>query len=138
MKRGPAPGAVPAADHLANALAAWGEDHPDWAQVRALATAAEMLGCDGAGERIGYSGTVVSQVIRRRYGTDGRAGNIARVWDAVRVHLMAETVECPGLDMEIAVERCRREQRKKFSASSPIAMRLHAACQTCPHKERKT
>ena len=129
MKPGPKAGtrSKPAAN-LSTALRAWGggEDSPDWVIVLAEA-------CDGSSQtaiakRLGYSSTVVSQVISRTY-----SGDVRRVEQAVRGALMAETVMCPVLD-EIKRDVCLAHQKRKFDATSALGARIYWACRKgCPN-----
>jgi hypothetical protein len=129
MNRGPQPGKTKA-DHVATARAAWGPDVPDF--VVALARKASEVGQKAAGGLVGYSGSTVSEVISNKY-----RGSIAPIEKMIRGALMGQTVDCPAVSIAIGVDRCRSQQKRPFSSSSPMAVRWSRACQTCKHREVK-
>ncbi|WP_333822822.1 transcriptional regulator [Pinisolibacter sp.] len=131
MNRGPAPGGVKF-DHVAKARAAWGDDLRDF--VQAIAESASRIGLKATGQILGYSQSVISQVISNTYAK----GNLDRVERAARAHLLGETVQCPGYARIIGADRCRDQQKRPFSSSSPMAARLHEACRTCSNREVKS
>lgn len=99
-----------------------------WQEARAALTAAcQHRSQADVGRAMGYSGAVVSLVLRDCY-----TGNKAKVEAAIRGALMAETVECPILG-EIGKVECVRHQGTKPSANGdPIRAALNAECPTCP------
>jgi len=99
---------------------------PDW--VVALAEACDRLGQRRAGEAIGYSGSLVSAVLRGRY-----TGDLAAVERKVRWVFLASTVACPILG-EIQTEACLANQRKDYPTGNAQAVRLWRACRTCAHR----
>lgn len=104
---------------------AW-EELPDW--VAELAAMADAEGLDGAGKRIGYTGSAISGVINHKYG-----GNLAAVEERVRWALMSKTVDCPILG-EIDRNRCLEEQQEPFRATSAFRAQLFHACRNgCPN-----
>ncbi|MBN9334684.1 transcriptional regulator [Devosia sp.] len=107
------------------AKAAWGEV-PDW--VLELAALADASGLKGAGERIGYTGSLVSGVLNNKY-----RGDLVGVEQRVRGALMGLMVECPVLG-EIDRSRCLQEQQEPFRATSAYRAQLFHACRTgCPN-----
>ena len=128
MTRGPKVGATKqAGQHMANAKAAWGEPLPVW--VAALARACDTTSLSEVGKRLDYSGAALSQVIRRKY-----PGNMAALEKAARGVLLAEKLDCPVLGL-IPANECLAHQRQGFSTASPQAVRLSAACPSCPHRQ---
>lgn len=128
MNRGPRTGMRPADDRsfVEKATEGWGPDTPDW--IIELARLADRYGLRGAGDRIGYSGTVLSNAINAKYG-----GDLGRVEKAVRGALMGAVVECPVLG-EIGRHTCIATQRKPLSSANPKSVRLYFACRNgCPN-----
>ncbi len=80
MKRGPATGAG-AGVSMTSAVAAWGEDLPDWVEM--LARMADRSSQAAVGREIGYSGSVVNAVLKRSYN-----GALASVEKTVRGRFM--------------------------------------------------
>lgn len=79
-------------------------------------------------EAIGYSGTVVSQVLSGKY-----QGDLQAVRQKVEGALMGMSVDCPVLG-EIPRNRCLDYQRQGFAATNPMRVRLAQACPTCPNR----
>ncbi len=99
---------------------------PDW--IEALVCEVERTNGTKTAARIGYSGGVISQVLRRNY-----PGDMPRVETAIRGALMGETVDCPVLG-DIGRDRCLQEQDMPRIATSAVRMRLWRACRDgCPH-----
>ncbi len=115
-------------DPVARAHACWNGSAPDW--VLALAGACERETHRDVAARVGYSHTVVGQVIRNKY-----PKSLERIETAVRGALMSENVECPVLG-EIGKQVCVRQQARKDSAlgANPDHVKLFRACRDgCPH-----
>lgn len=113
-------------DFFANVAAGWGANPPDWVMVLAeeCARGSQTI----VARRIGYSGAVVSAVLRRTY-----AGAMGAVESAVRGALMGEEIVCPILG-EMRRDRCLSEQKKNFVGSSEIRTALFRACRSgCAH-----
>jgi hypothetical protein len=111
---------------VTKAQAAWGDAVPDW--VAELAIIADAEGLDGAGKRLGNTGSLVSGVINNKYG-----GNLGAVEERVRWALMSQTVDCPILG-EIDRNRCLEEQQEPFRATSAFRAQLFHACRNgCPN-----
>ena len=99
---------------------------PDW--IVALAGRADLSGLNGAAEAIGYSGALVSTVLRNVY-----TGDVGRVEQKVRGALLGLTVTCPVLG-EMSRDNCLDWQVKPKAATSAVRMRLFHACRNnCPN-----
>jgi len=111
---------------IAIAKAAWGDPLPDWIEVLARECARTTQAKVAA--RIGYSGGMVSQLLRRRY-----KGNLAAVESAVRGAWMGAKVSCPVMGA-LPTDACLEWQRKarKFVPSNRHRARMYQACRTCP------
>jgi DNA-binding transcriptional regulator YdaS (Cro superfamily) len=124
MKRGPLPGKrnafqTPAPTSQNNAT-------PEW--VRALAAACAGTTQAAVAKRLGYSASVVNQVIRGSY-----KGDLTRVEAAVRGAFMSECVICPVLS-EIGRDVCLAHQRRGFDATSSMRAQVYHACRKpCRH-----
>jgi hypothetical protein len=100
----------------------------DW--IEALRQEAKRTSQTKAGNRIGYSGATVNQVLKGTY-----KGDLKRVEEAVRGALMGATVDCPVAG-EIPRNRCIDYQRRSgtFAATNPMRVQLHRACPQCPNR----
>ncbi|WP_142850831.1 transcriptional regulator [Telmatospirillum sp. J64-1] len=111
------------------ARVAWGEALPQWVQV--LAEHCDATSQARTAKRIGYSGAVVSHVLKNVY-----PGDIAKVELAVRGALMAATVNCPVLG-DLPTNECLEHQRRKFAATNHVRVRLYRSCHGgCPHSQK--
>jgi len=127
-RRGPAAGRRPADTKPAADVArqAWGDPPPDWVAVLAEACQTRSQGL--VAKRIGYSASVVSQILRGSY-----RGDLQRVEMAVRGALMAEEVRCPVLG-DIARDVCLHHQKRGFDCTSALRARIYRACRSgCPN-----
>lgn len=77
--------------------------------------------------QLGYSAPVVNQVLLGTY-----AGALDRVQAAVEGALMNASVDCPVLG-DISRAACIAWQRKPFTPTNPLNVRMYAACRACPH-----
>lgn len=127
MKRGPQSGST-SVDYSAKVRITWAPEPPQWVTV--LAAEATRHGAATVAKKLGYSGSVVSQVFSNTY----HKGDLARFEAVVRGAYMGATVICPVL-REIGTDRCRDQQKRPFSSSSPMAARLYEACRTCSNRE---
>ena len=112
----------------------WGADAPAW--VFKLAEACDEGDSQAAvARRIGLSPSAISMVLRRRYGVDGRRGNLATVEDRVRAELMGDSVACPAVREDISLARCLewRERAKEFHPINSERVRMYRACRACPN-----
>lgn len=104
----------------------WGADLPDW--LLRLAEEADATSQNKAAKKIGYTGSALSSLFRRRYNADTRA-----IEEQVRGVLMKATVSCPILG-EIGSHDCRswREKAKRFSSHNSLSVQMFRACTRCP------
>ncbi len=108
------------------AAKAWGEPLPDW--IEALADQVETTGSQGqVARQIGYTGSVVSQVLRKTY-----PGNMDRVEAKVRGAILGETVSCPVVG-SLSKDQCLDYQKQPFAATNSFRIRIYRACRDgCP------
>jgi len=86
-----------------------------------------------AGEQIGYSASVVNQILKGTY-----KGDISAVEQAVKGAFMNETVDCPVMG-EMASHVCLENQKQPFSSINPMRVKLFKACRSCRYSNmRKT
>lgn len=98
----------------------------DWIELLRAACAASTQAA--VARRLGYSATVVNQVLSGRY-----TGDLTRVKAAVEGALMNAQVECPVCG-PIPRQRCIEHQRAPFRATSPMSVQLYRACRGgCPN-----
>lgn len=113
-------------DFAAKAQLSW-SPAPDWVTV--LAELADAKGLKAAGEAIGYSDSLVSNVIAKKY-----PGDIGRVEEKVRGALLGLTVDCPGTGESMSRDICLDWQKKPFEPTSQQRCRMYRACRNgCPH-----
>lgn len=113
-----------------NVSAAWGEDAPGWVTI--LAEACNRSSQKAAAGEIGYSATVVNQVLKGTY-----TGDLTAVQSAVEGAFMHAVVACPVIG-ELPTHRCLEHQRRKFAATNPQRVKLFRACRSgCPHSRLK-
>lgn len=127
-KRGPQAGANSPRQAIATASTAWGPDMPDWLLV--LATACDRASQSKVAKQLGYSGSVVSAVLNRKYN-----GDYLSVEKSIRGALMAETLGCPVLG-DISTKLCLEHQKRarSFQPTSSLRVRLYKACRgDCLH-----
>jgi hypothetical protein len=108
------------------AFEAWGQPLPDW--IARLAAECDLTSQAKVAKRLGYSGAVVSQVLRKKY-----PGALGAVEETVRGVLLAAVVECPQLG-EIGTMVCRewREKARAFSGHNALRVTMFRACTRCP------
>lgn len=106
----------------------------DW--VAALRSEVENTSQKAAARRIGYSPSVVSQVLKGIYGGEN-GGDLEAVEESVRGAIMGATVECPVIG-EIPRNRCIEHQRRtsNFAATNPTRVQLHRTCPVCPNRRQ--
>ncbi|MGD9862565.1 MAG: hypothetical protein AB7S99_05065 [Pseudodonghicola sp.] len=117
---------VAASSPLDIARDAWGDPVPDWIEV--LATQCMETSQAKVASRIGYSGSMVSQLLRAKY-----KGDVGAVETAVRGAWMGATVTCPALGT-LPTDICMDWQKKakKFVPSNSHRARMFRACRSCP------
>ncbi len=117
------------ASSVAAAHTTWDGAPPEW--VLALAARCDELRSQSrAAAEIGYSGSVVSQVIRNRY-----TGDLAKLEEKVRGRYLGKTVSCPVLG-HLPRDACLQYQGLKETdlGIGPERTRLYRACRAgCPH-----
>jgi len=111
---------------MAAVSAAWGDDAPE--EVIALAQACVEFGTQGkAAQRIGYSNSVVSSVLNRKY-----KGSYPEVYARIRASFMRSSIACPVLGA-INGGRCAEAQRMPPSVTGKDAQIYRACREGCPH-----
>ena len=93
-----------------------------------LQRAAAAEGQSAVAKRIGYSTTVVCQVLKGNY-----KGDLSRVQRAVEGALMHATVDCPVIG-DIPLQRCIEHQRGPKRYTNPMRVQLAHTCPTCPNR----
>lgn len=78
-------------------------------------------------QRMGYSNTVVNQVLNGVY-----PGDLARVQAAVEGALLNAEVDCPVLG-SISRAQCVKYQRMPFTPTNPANVQLYRTCPACVH-----
>lgn len=118
------------ADFLKIAGEAWGMPLPDWVQM--LAEQCNATTQSAVAKRLGYSAGLISQVLRKTY-----PGNVAAVEEAVRGAWMGSTLVCPVMG-SIGNDVCLswRRKSKVFAPTHNHRVRMHRACNSCPHNEK--
>jgi len=99
---------------------------PDWLDVLRAACKARKQG--PVATDIGYSTTVVSQVLSGTY-----KGDLKAVQQKVEGALMGLTVECPVVG-ELPRNRCLEYQRQSFAATNHLRVQFSRACPGCPNR----
>lgn len=104
----------------------WRGQVPDW--IVALVEACDAASQARVAKRIGYAGTVISQVIRNKY-----PGAMGRVEERVRAIYLGGEITCPALGA-IGTADCLgwRDQSRTLKSSSPLTVRMFRACRGCP------
>lgn len=117
--------------HIANAIAAWGDNMPDW--VRQLAARCDAIGLKRGAAQVGYSSSTISYVLNRRY-----SAPTDKIALRVRATLMAETRHCPELG-ELSLAQCLewQERAEDFKPVSSQRRRMLNACRQCPFNNGK-
>ncbi|WP_010142194.1 hypothetical protein [Oceanicola sp. S124] len=117
---------------LNTAQDAWGDDLPDW--VMTLARECANTSQNKVARQLGYSATVVSLVLRRKY-----PGDLKAVETAVRGAYEDLSITCPALG-EVSPQVCQewRTKARKFSTENSQRVRMFRACNGCQiHKGGK-
>lgn len=103
---------------------------PDW--LATLRSHAKAHSQRQAADDIGYSGTVVNQVLKGIY-----TGDLKAVQAKVEGALMGAMVECPVIG-ELPRNRCVEHQGRKFAATNPLRVTLSQACPKCPNRRSQS
>ncbi len=100
----------------------------DWISALRAACTARGSSQRKVAAELGYSTSVINQVLSGKYNGD---------WNAVQTKveglLLGISVECPVVG-ELPRNRCLDYQRRGFAATNHIRVRLARACPTCPHR----
>ncbi|MEL7114004.1 MAG: hypothetical protein AAGP08_00185 [Pseudomonadota bacterium] len=109
----------------------WGEDAPPW--IIALADERDATSQNLAAERIGFSGSAVSQALSNTYGRP-----LDNIRHAVERTIMNGPVDCPELG-EISQDMCRRFHARAMQSAvgSSLGARMARTCPTCPLRPKK-
>ncbi len=126
MSRGPGP-----KDFRAKIVKTWGSAPPDWIVI--LAEKCTTLSQTAVAKALGRSASLISAVLANTYGQKG--GDLGDIERRVRGLWMGEVVTCPARQppAPISTTQCDASRKRRFSASSPTAVRLWHACRACPH-----
>ena len=105
---------------------------PEWLVV--LAAHAKAHRQRKAAEDIGYSPTVVNQVLKGTY-----TGDLKAVQAKVEGALMGAMVQCPVIG-EMPRNRCVEHQARSrsFATTNPLRVRLAKVCPTCPNRRSQS
>lgn len=90
-----------------------------------LKQAVAQSGQSAVARSLGYSASVVNQVIHNKY-----PGRMEKVLLRVAEVYGTDTIDCPVMGM-ITLKRCSAERKKPFAATSPQRVRLYLSCRTC-------
>lgn len=131
MKRGPRK-VITDVDFIAKAQECWGGTPPAW--VEKLSQECAATSQSAVGRKLGLSGGLISAVLGNTYAAKG--GDMKRVEAIVRGALMGSTLICPVMG-EIGTDRCHKEQREPFRATSSFRVRLFQACQRCQNRHKR-
>lgn len=112
--------------NIDRATADWGGDPPDW--VRTMALECDATSQAAVGRRLGYSGAVINQILKKTYG----AKSYAAIEAKVRGELMSATVDCPAIG-EIPLAVCLDNQRhaRAGNRTSAFRARMTLYCRGC-------
>ena len=107
-------------------ITAWNNEAPDW--IVELAALTDLRKLKATGQRIGYTGSLVSSVLANKY-----KGDMDAVEAAVRGALMGLTVDCPAQG-EIPKNICLSWQKLPRGQSDSTRVRVYRACRNgCKH-----
>lgn len=93
-----------------------------------LASECKRTSQKAVADRIGYSATVVNQVLKGTY-----KGDLGAVEMAVRGALMNVTVDCPVLG-KLPANECLEYQKLPFASTNPQRVRLFRSCRDCKNR----
>lgn len=119
-------------DRMEIAREGWGADVPDWIAELVRACNAPGASQNRVALRLGYTGGVISQVLRNRY-----PGNLSRLEERARAVFMAGDITCPALGT-IGSEDCLRWRDRSAALRSvnPMTVRMFRACGDCPRNRK--
>ncbi|MEH6737461.1 MAG: hypothetical protein V7695_02810 [Sulfitobacter sp.] len=113
------------------ASAHWNEP-PEW--VITLARECDATSQNKVSKRLGYSASVISNVLRNQY-----PGNMAAVEDVVCGALMNAEIPCIGLGT-VNRRNCREWRNRSNTSASHNSLRvtMRRACNRCPVNKKET
>jgi len=103
----------------------------NWLEVLRAACAAPNSSQRKVAERLGYSTSVISQVLGGKY-----PGDIKAVQAKVEGVFMGATVDCPVVG-ELPRNRCLEYQRQAFAATNHLRVQLSRTCPECQHNRHQ-
>jgi hypothetical protein len=77
------------------------------------------------------SASIINQALKGVY-----AGDIGRLQGVVEGVLMRSSVECPVIG-DLPRQRCIEHQSRRFAATNPLRVLLHATCPDCEHNRHR-
>ncbi len=115
---------------MARAVAAWGDDLPDW--IVDLARECEATSQNKVAARMDLSAALISQVLGRKY-----PGDLAGVEDQFNGVFKDAVVTCPALG-ELPTHECRmwRDRSRTFVSVNSQRVQMFRACNACPRNRR--
>ncbi|WP_126976500.1 hypothetical protein [Frigidibacter oleivorans] len=107
---------------------AWGAELPEWVLALARECARPGMSQSKVAGRLGRSGSLVSQVLARKY-----PGDLQAVQDLFEGVFRNATVTCPALG-HIPTNECRdwRDKQRQFVNVNALRVRMYRACSACP------
>ncbi|MBH1476278.1 helix-turn-helix transcriptional regulator [Stenotrophomonas forensis] len=99
----------------------------DWLEVLRAACKAPNSSQRKVAERLGYSTSVINQVLSGKYN-----GDLKAVQTKVEGVFMGLSVNCPVVG-DLPRNRCLEYQRRDFAATNHIRVQLARACPSCKH-----
>ena len=99
----------------------------DWLEVLRAACKAPNSSQRKVAERLGYSTSVINQVLSEKYN-----GDLKAVQTKVEGVFMGLSVNCPVVG-DLPRNRCLEYQRRDFAATNHIRVQLARACPSCKH-----
>jgi hypothetical protein len=113
------------------ARAAWGDELPEW--VSDLARECEATSQNKVAGQMGYSSSLISQLLHRKY-----PGDLAAIREIFVSVFQQELITCPALG-DIPALDCRewREKAKAFVNTSNFRARMFRACNRCPRNGKE-
>lgn len=99
--------------------------------LKLLTEAVEKSSKQAVADELGVSRTTISLVMNDKYPAST---------DKIEALVMAlySRVDCPHLSEQITITQCKRHHSENAPTSSPRAMRLWRACQSCPNNGEKS
>lgn len=113
-------------DALVIAQESWGEDMPSW--IADLAKECNITSQGQVARKMGRSGSMISQVLRKKY-----RGDMKGVEEVFRGVFQAAVVDCPALG-NLPTNECRdwRDKARSYIGSNHLTVMMYKACKGCP------